>query len=432
MKHRTLQFLLIAALSSTCAIGQINCITGPSSQKLVCEFPYAAGLLTNETALGGSAGISAANTAAGAVATGFNSAIAAQVSQLPLASASAGTVVIYRAGVPETFNNLGPILTDRAQTIGKHRLFVGFTGSQFVFTHIDGISLDALPFAFVKTAYVPNTNTVSTNTYTSEETRLKFKINQVIGVATFGITNRIDASVIVPWEAISIGATTYNSQSYILNASNALIFGPYSNPSAHTPGTAYGVGDITFNGKASLWEGEHATVSAGFNLRTPSGDDQNYLGSGSWGINPYIVYSYLGKVSPHAKFGYQWNTKTELNNPTDSAGGDLALPGGIQYDAGADWAMLKRITLAGDILGSQFLNAPRYITTNSPLPTTPSTVSLATIVAQNSSYSISNLSAGLKFNPFRNLVFSGNVLIQLNNNGLRSRPAPLVGVSCKF
>src|SRR6185437_14035491 len=132
MKHPTLQLLVLAAMSSMAAMGQIDCISGPASQKLVCEFPYAAGLLSNETALGGSSGIATANKAAGSVATGFNSAIAAQVSQLPLASASAGTVVVYNAGIPETFNNLGPILTDRAQTVGRHRFFLGFTASQFV------------------------------------------------------------------------------------------------------------------------------------------------------------------------------------------------------------------------------------------------------------------------------------------------------------
>jgi hypothetical protein len=432
MKQRTLQLLILAALSSTGAMAQINCISGPASHKLVCEFPYAAGLLTNETALGGSAGIATANKAAGQVATAFNSAIATQVSQLPLASASAGTIVVYKNGVPETFNNLGPILTDRAQTIGKHRLFIGFTASQFVFTNIDGISLSKLPFSFVSTAYVPGTNTVSTNTYTSEETDLSFKLDQFTGVATYGVTNRFDMSVIVPVEYVSMGATTYNSTSYILSPNGSLIFGPYTNPQSHTPGTASGIGDITFNGKGELWRGERATVSAGMYVRTPTGDDQNYLGSGAWGFSPYLVYGFLWKVAPHAKIGYEWNTSTELNNPSGKPGGNLALPGGLNYDVGADWAMLRHVTVAGDLLGNQYINSPRYVTSSVPLPDNPSTASLATITPETLTYSINNLSVGLKWNPYADLVLSGNVLIQLNNNGLRSRPTPLIGISYKF
>jgi hypothetical protein len=45
---------------------------------------------------------------------------------------------------------------------------------------------------------------------------------------------------------------------------------------------------------------------------------------------------------------------------------------------------------------------------------------------------LNNFSAGLKIALFRNLVVSGNMLVQLNNNGLRSRPTPLVGISYKF
>lgn len=431
MKRRTLQLLLLALLPSAGAIAQINCASGPAAQKLVCEFPFAAGVFRNDTALGGTLdGIKNAEEAASV----FNSAIAAQVSQLPLASASAGTVVLYRAGVPQTFNNLGPILTDRAQTVGKHRLFLGFTASQFVFTDIDGLTLKRLPFAYFETAFNPGTNNVISTTYTTETTNLNFRVDQFIGVATYGLTDRVDLTLIVPSERVSLGATTFNSKSFIVNTSNQLVYS-YSNKNLYSPGTASGIGDINFNVKGALWRGEHATVAAAMNFRAPTGDDLNYLGSGSWGFSPYVVYSYLWKVSPHAKIGYQWNTNTELNfqlNPSTSVGSNRSLPGGVQYDFGADWAIAKRLTIAGDLLGNQYLNTPSLISTKINLTTTTGTLPLASSISQNSSYSINNLSAGLKFNPAGNLVLSGNVLFQLNNNGLRARPTPLLGISYKF
>lgn len=430
MKRYTLQLLLFVSLSSVGAMGQLNCASGAAAQKLVCEFPFATGLFRNDSALGVGNGTSGATLNAQQLASSINIGIATQVSQLPLASASAGTVEVYKAGVPETFNNLGPILTDRAQTVGRHRFFLGFTASQFVFTDIDGTSLNNLPFSYAATALNPSTGAVLSTTYTTESTKLQFKIDQFIAVGTFGLTNRIDMSVVVPTEYVSLGATTYNSQSYIVNANNVLVFGPYSNPQTYTSGTASGLGDITVNGKGELWSGEHATVSAAMNVRIPSGDDLNYLGSGAWGVNPYIVYSYLGKVSPHAKFGYQWNTSTELNNPTFTSGGDLSLPGGMQYDFGADWAVAKRFTVAGDVLGNQFLNTPRLISTKTTITGLPAP--LATSIAGNSTYSLNNASAGFKLNPFRDLVLSANVLFQINDNGLRSRPTPLVGLSYKF
>ncbi len=438
MKRPIFELLLLASFTTASAMAQINCSSGSASHKLVCEFPFATGQFANDTALGttSSGGVSSAQLLASSIDIG----IATQVSQLPLASASAGTVEVYKAGVPETFNNLGPILTDRAQTVGRHRFFLGTSVSQFVFTDIDGTSLNKLPFAWAATAYVPGTSIVATNTYTTEQTLLHFKIDQFIAVATYGFTNRFDLSAIVPVSYVSLSASTYDSQSYIVNANGALVLGPYSNTPTHASGTASGIGDVTFNGKYSLWAGEHATVSAAMSVRVPTGDDLNYLGSGSWGFNPYVVYSYLAKISPHARIGYQWNAKTELNpSYTTSAStgnlvysGNLSLPGGAQYDVGADWAAAKHLTVAADLLGSQYLNTPRLIPTTTNISTTTSTISLNTSVTGNSSYTINNLSTGFKVNPFRDLVLAANVLFQLNNNGLRSRPTPLVGISYKF
>lgn len=430
MKRRTVQIMLFAILCSSAAMGQINCLSGSASQKLVCEFPFSTGLFRNDTALGGSSGLSSGALGAYQVAQAINIGIATQVSQLPLATASAGAVVVYHAGVPETFNNLGPILTDRAQTVGRRRFYIGASASQFVFTDVDGFSLKSLPFAFVATAYQPGTTTVVSNTYTTELTNLRFKIDQFLALATYGITDRVDMSVIVPVEYVSLGAATRDSTSYTVNSSNQLVLGPYSNPNSYSAGTASGIGDITVNGKGQIWAGERASFAVGMNVRVPNGDDRNLLGSGAWGMSPYIVYSYLGKLSPHAKFGYEWNTKTELNNPTGASGGNKALPGGMQYDFGADWAMSRKMTVAADVLGSQFLNTPELLEgtvtvsgVSTPLPASGSGIT---------SYTINNGSVGVKWNPARNLVLSVNGLFQLRNTGLRSRPTPLVGISYKF
>jgi hypothetical protein len=428
---RTLQLLLLVALSSSGAIAQINCSSGPAAQKLVCQIPFATGLLTNDKALGAQGQTSPTAVQA---ATIFNSAIATQVSQLPLSTASAGTVLVYKNGIPETFNNLGPILTDRAQVIGRGKVFIGFTASQYVFTDIDGISLGSLAFGFQSQARDSAGNLIST-TFTTETTKLAFKVNQFISIATVGISKRVDASVIVPAERVSLGATTFNSRSYIESAGSNTATGPISNPSVLNAGTASGIGDLLFNVKSVLVSGEHATFSAGMNFRAPTGDDRNFLGSGAVGYNPYLAYSFLAKISPHAKIGYQWNTKTELNyqvNSSTGIGDKHSLPGGMQYDVGADWALAKRVTIAADLLGSQYLNAPIVVTQSSRLATTSGAVSLNTSAAENSAYSLSNLSTGVKLNPFKNLVISANLLTQLNNVGLRSRPTPLLGLSYKF
>ncbi len=440
---------MLAACAGTAAYGQIDCSKPAFSSKIVCQFPIATGVLVNQNALGSNGAANGANSAV-IVATGINIGIATQVSQLPIASASAGTTVIYKAGVQQTVDNLGPILTDRAETVGKGRFFIGVTGSQFVFTDIDGISLRNLQFGYVQTAFVPGTNNqvVLSNTYTTEHTDLSFKINQYTIVGTMGLTNKFDFTAIVPVARLSLGTKTLNPQAYIVNADNsALLFGPYT-PALQNGGaqasSASGLGDVLFNGKYQLYKGEHTTLVAATSVRTPTGDDLNLLGSGAWGFNPYLAYSYLERISPHARIGYQWNTKSELNNPTNTYRGNKDLPGGMQYDIGVDWAAFKRLTLAADLLGNQYINTPK-VAIAAPLsltllneapgqPTPPPTInlSLKSSTVTNTSYTINNVSTGLKWRAVKNLVLSGNVLFQINNTGLRARPTPLIGISYKF
>ena len=412
-------------------MGQINCgIGSPNANKLVCEFPIALGTLQDASALG-SAG-QATIASAQATAQPLNNAVAAQVSQLPLPSASAGVVVLYKNGVPVTYNNLGPILADRAQTIGKGKIFLGGAASQFVFTKIDGVNFSALQWGFSRTA------SNSTVVYTGESIGENMRINQYLGVLTYGVTNRLDLSAMLPFERISIGSSAGNVTSYMVDANSVFLAGPIAGASSYTVGRASGISDLVINAKFSVYKGDRATVSMALNTRFPTGDDLNLLGSGSYGFNPYVVYSYLAKVSPHLKVGYQWNTKTELNNPTQTSGGNMNLPGGVLYDIGADWSATRKLTYAADLLGSQFVNAPILEETTSTVVTaasgsTPSqTITIPTSVRSVSSYSINSLSAGLKFNPTHGFVMSCNVLFQVNNSGLRTRPTPTIGASYKF
>jgi len=441
--------------------------SGAIAQKLVCQFPFSVGLYNNATALGAT---STTTPKAAVMATIFNSAIATQVSQLPVSTATAGTNLLYENGAYKTFNNQGPILTDRPQTVGRNHVFLGASASQYVFNSIDGQSLGSLQFAYARTAANGST------TFTTEQTKLAFRLNQFLIIATYGLTDRLDASVIVPIERISIGASASEIDNWVVSGTNS--FGPYLTTLPYTHGSASGVGDVIFNLKYMVWNGSfkskpandpegasrpgRTSASVGMNFREPFGDDLNLLGSGAFGINPYLVASYVAKISPHAKIGYQWNGATELNPSivttttigtsgvtiNQSAGPNQAMPGGMLYDIGADWAAKKKLTVAVDLMGNQYLNS-------TVLSVSQATIQLSSVLAgaggcaasgttavptltctsttyDTKSFTINKLSTGVKWNPTRDIVFSANLLTQLNNNGLRSRPVPQLGVSYKF
>jgi len=430
MKNRNPLLVLFVLMSTTVAIAQLpDCA---NSQKLVCQIPFSTGALYSNGIKGGSF------LAAQTLAIGFNSAIASQISQLPLTSSSAGTVVLYTNGVPQTYNNLGPILTDRASTIGKHKFYLSFTASQFYFTDINGINLNKVPFS-----YQSGTTSVGTNAIIDESLNIHFKINQYVAIATYGVTNKLDVSMILPIERVSIGAATYATSGYITFSNGTAL--PYTVQPTNSTGIASGIGDIVFAAKYLVLSGERNALSVGLNERVPTGDDLNYLGSGAWGTNPYAVFSHAARLSPHVRLGYQWNSETELYPNPAGRPGNLALPGGLQYDFGADWAVsssgwAKHVTLAADLMGNQYQNAPRFYPTSTNLtyttttaPPQTATVPLRTLTpVVTSTYWINDVSAGAKWNPWKELIISGNVLFQLNDVGMRARPTPLVGISYQF
>ncbi len=354
MTKRTLLLLLLWCVLSLGASAQYNCA---SSTKLVCQIPFATG--------GSTAGATAPLTNAVA----FNAPIAAQLSQLPLVSSASGVTIIFdKANNPiGTTENLGPILTEQAQTIGRHRLFLGFSFQQFNFNSIDGIGLGRVPFVYQAAAG-------NVSQYIQETEHISFKFDQYIALATFGLTSRTDFTMVLPFERVSIGSGatmgTAGTQYFVGPAPNYQQLGTGPSPQPYVVGSASGIGDILFNIKQWFYKGERTNIAGGFLMRLPTGDALNYLGSGAYGYNPYAVLSYQLKpwISPHARIGYQWNTNTVL--VPNGIRGPSRLPGGFQYDVGADTLIWKKFstTLAADLLGYYVVNSPYLIPTTTSIP----------------------------------------------------------------
>ena len=170
MKAKSLLlFVSIACGPMVCAFGQVNCLT---SNKLVCELPVSSS--TVAASVIGSGVALLPTSAAAIIAGGINSSIGTQLTQLAIPSASVGIVTLQQAGNPfgVPYDNLGPILTDRPDTVGKHRLFAGFSYQRFNFNAITGIDLGQFPVGYV---FSPtSTQTI----YGSEQANVDFHHNQ--------------------------------------------------------------------------------------------------------------------------------------------------------------------------------------------------------------------------------------------------------------
>jgi hypothetical protein len=421
----------------------------------------------------------------------INEAVGIQVSQLPIASPSSGITFVYDPSLktfsPSTDENLGPILGERANTIGRNRLYVGFSYQYFNFNSIDGNDTSKLssvvqhevfsppfPSPFIKAC--PNQSGLPTKyagdpcfvrDYIQTTNNVDLKVHQYTVYATYGITNRLDISVAVPFLNVRMNASS--NATIVANAvappsasfpgqvfhqfnpavvpacsqtpvGQACLQGSFSNS-----GTATGIGDVVLRGKYEVFKGERAGLALGVDVRVPSGDADNFLGSGAAGVKPFGVFSYRARISPHVEIGYEINGKSVLAGdfvgPT-AANTKGSLPNRFIYIVGADVSLTRRLTGAFDIYGQRLFGAPQL--SSSPYTdlgkcadvncTTlaPGSTHANLTVANNADFNITNASLGLKLRAIGKLVLTGNVLLKLDDGGLRAKAIPLVGVSYSF
>jgi hypothetical protein len=468
--------LCVAFASAPLLSAQVNCtqdlklnssgqpVVGASQGPLVCQYPFSASVLAQAT-FGGNVTnnaslVSQLATGAAATTTALNAAMAAQLAQLPTPSAAVGTVSLHLPGrdVAEPFSNLGPILTDRPDTVPRKGYFLSFAYQHFNFTQIDGLGFGALNFAVKASGIqVPNAAAgVTGDFYAAMQNKLSFQLDQYIALATIGLSRTTDISVVIPINSVSVTTTSSQFSGFLYSSANSsthpyIVFtqpGTGNQTPLITSGSATGIGDVTVNVKQMLLgqEGRYA-VAAGAQFRFPSGDATNYLGSGAWGANIFSLTEYRGRfrgigIAPHMKFGYQWNGQSQIMDIQHPP--HLSLPGGLDYAFGADFGLYQNLrkaralTLSLDGVGHQYVNAP--ILTDSPvsLPPVPATQpgisvpsSLAGLGQGTTTYTTFNFSGGFKVQVQRHVLLYANVLVPITNVGLRSDPVPLVGIGIK-
>jgi len=473
----------------------------------------------------------------------LTSAIGRQANLLPLASPSSGVVLSYDESL-KTFvvntGSLGPILGERGETVGRHKLFIGFSSQFFDFDKIDGVSLRHIPAVLThqgdnrdnSSPGVTNLCSISSNgsdlsgcafvrdAFYSQNS-IDLKINQYTGYITFGLSRHVDVSMVIPFESVRmslysqstivlgsdgsftpvggtacVGVANCSPDSQIDNQNVTGTNGapyffhlfkdcPNTSPAAGATGLApqclnhtfpdpnwtgsgsnsvnstSGIGDLVTRVKWNAWSGERLKFASGLDVRFPTGDALNYLGSGSYGVKPFAVLSYRARVSPHAMVGYEWNSNSilssrirEVPSPAGGAQASIGLltgqkgymPSDFVYSAGFDAWITKWLTGDFDVVGARILRGGTEAVTSQPFPApcsagcltepNPSTVSSPSLAPNSdASYSITNASMGVKIRPFpkvSKLVLTANVLVRLDNGGLHSKPAPLAGIGYTF
>jgi hypothetical protein len=483
--------LLIAAPGLTWA--QAVCpLNGTGSLKLICMLPQALG------ASGFNYGLLGVTRPFPKI-TPITQAVGTRLSQLPIASPSSGISFVYDPALktfsPSTDESLGPIFGERAGTIGQHKLFFGFSYQYFKFDTVDGHNLDNIPItfqpapvpasAFPPAFMVPACNTAGfpaaydgspcfVRDFFEANFNINVRVHQYGFYVTYGVTDRLEVSLALPVSNVSMSVVTQativpNSFApqppFLLNRFN--FFNPSIASAAPPPHVAVpncpaapcfnavfsdsrsftGIGDLVLREKYQVYEGERAGFSIGLEARLPTGDEENFTGSGAVGLKPFAVFSYKSRISPHVSVGYEMNGSSILYGnfvATAETPNNVksALPSRFLYVAGADFAPTKRITVAFDLYGQRLYGASELLSAQftdfgacndaNCAVVTPGTSHPTIDINQKTDLNIIDASLGAKFRLFKHLVATGNVLFKLNDSGLRANVVPLAGISYSF
>jgi len=371
----------------------------------------------------------------------INIALASQLTSLPVPSPASGFIYKFDSSTGtfvRSTRSFGPILADRGETIGKGQVAFSLNYQHFSFDHLDGVPLTAVPAVFRHDSYQ---STPARSDVIATANTITANVDQTTSALTYGLTDRLDLSIAVPLISTSLSllsnatiervGTGIDTHTHYFLDPNAFE-GRGNTRQFYSSASATGMGDILVRAKGTLMKEGPRALAAGVDVRFPSGDEENLLGSGAPGIRPFAAYSgSFRALTPHVNVAYQWNGKSLLAGDVDERR-KADLPDQFIYAAGTDLTVTQKFSLILDLLGQRVINSPRIST----LPFTArgpfGSVALQDITFTSTSYWMTNGSVGIKANLAPRLLINFNMRFALNNNGLTDRLTPLVGAEWAF
>jgi hypothetical protein len=366
----------------------------------------------------------------------FGTALTGQIVSLPLPPPASGFTFRFDPGLgvfTRASNNFGPIMSERHETLGGHRVSIGFAHQRLSFDSIEGLDLGRVPAVFThdhaelrggREDVITTVNAIDA-TVTRSSTFF-----------SYGITNGLDVSVVVPYITADIvvtsdatiqrigttDPTTHFFRDLDDKIGNRRIFTAF--------GSASGPGDLTVRLKQTLGKSTRQGMALGVDMRLPTGDEKNLLGTGAPGVQPFLVWSAnYGVLAPHLNAGYQWNGSSVLGgDPGSGIAADLPDVG--TYSAGAVVAIHPRVTAALDVVGRYVIDSSRLRAED--FRALNGTSVFPNITFTSGSFNEVSAAAGVKLNLFGRLLLDLNLLMPLNSTGLRDKVSPLIGFEYAF
>lgn len=302
-------------------------------------------------------------------------------------------------GVPvRSRESLGPLIAERATTIGRGKLNLGVSYTHINYKQLNGIKLSDLSLTLLhdQELGVP---------YERDVIRLDLDLNisqDIFAfIGTYGVTDSVDVGFVVPLN--SIKGSVRSVASIVDNGGGGIHrFGGLVSPISSNSASATGIGDVIVRAKWHAVDSSTSPLDAALIAQATleTGDEDDLLGSGS---NAFFVGAVasanLGKINPHINVGYEYFS----NQPSTGA---LNIDrSNIRGVAGFDIKARENFSVATEVLG-------RW---------------------RDDGLNLYDIALGAKWAPLGDVPISANLVVPLNRNkGLRADFYFTIGIESTF
>jgi hypothetical protein len=336
----------------------------------------------------------------------FNDQIKSQIGTFPFSSTASGFTFEFDPMLGtflRTTDTLGPLFAERASPLGRGKLNLHMSYTFFTYDTFAGKSLsnfsviarhepDIIGFPDVREQFEQDTILIQLN--------IKLRVQVLALAATYGVTDRLDVGFMIP--ITNVDMDVHSHASTMVSPNNTLFpnvhrFGGPDAPDDSASGHAFGVGDVVLRAKYQLLKSDAVDLAAAFLTKLATGSQQNFLGTGTTTLRPFLVASrtFWSVLTPHVNLGYEFNL---------DRGHQSALHYVVGFDVGN-----ATLTAAAELLGSH----------------APSGTGIGDDILTGS--------FGVKWNPWKQLLLLANAQVPFNrNSGLRSDLVLTFGAEYSF
>jgi hypothetical protein len=362
----------------------------------------------------------------------FNQQLISQLATFPIGSPSGGFSYMFDASsgtFQRATQSFGPAFAERALTLGRNKLSFGMNFQHSKYSSFEGASLDDGAVKFYL-RHIPTGGNFFEGDVIQAALDLDVTSSTTTFFANYGLTNRWDVAVAVPVQHVNIDATV--DATVLRLATGELPIHSFPNGTTQatfsSSGSASGIGDVVLRTKYRFLDSTSGGLAAGLDVRVPSGDAKNLLGTGATQTTLTLIGSSArGPLAPHFNVGYTASSHSDVANIADE----------FAYRVGTEYVAHPRITLSADLLGRTLRNAGRleFADTNWDYRDAAGAMHETTfheLTSREGSLNLTSLAVGGKFNVSGNLLVNANLLIALSSAGVTARVTPVVGFDYSF